>query len=92
MDEDVRGNLAAYLTRRVSFSCRVSEPQTASLEELQQVKNFGKLLKKQEKELKELERKMVKRREELLQKYAVLFTELVDQTGKKKMLNPKKKR
>ncbi|KAJ6667269.1 hypothetical protein lerEdw1_017247 [Lerista edwardsae] len=68
-----------------------SEPQTASLEELQQMKNFGKLLKKQEKELKELERKMVKRREEVLQKYAVLFMELVDQTGKKKMLNPKKK-
>ncbi|XP_042328445.1 1-phosphatidylinositol 4,5-bisphosphate phosphodiesterase beta-2 [Sceloporus undulatus] len=61
-----------------------TEPQTASIEELQQIKAFGKLLKKQEKELKELERKMIKRREELLQKYAVLFTELVAQPGKKK--------
>ncbi|XP_066471358.1 1-phosphatidylinositol 4,5-bisphosphate phosphodiesterase beta-2 [Tiliqua scincoides] len=68
----------------------MTEPQTASLEELQQMKNFGKLLKKQEKELKELERKMIKRREELLQKYTVLFMELVDQTGRKKMLCPTK--
>uniref|UniRef100_A0A670JVL5 1-phosphatidylinositol 4,5-bisphosphate phosphodiesterase n=1 Tax=Podarcis muralis TaxID=64176 RepID=A0A670JVL5_PODMU len=50
--------------------------QTASFEELQQMKNFGKLLKKQEKDLKDVERKTVKRKEELLQKYAVLFMEL----------------
>ncbi|KAH0620590.1 hypothetical protein JD844_021223 [Phrynosoma platyrhinos] len=72
-----------------------AEPQTASIEELQEIKAFGKLLKKQEKELKELERKMIKRREELLQKYAVLFTELVTQPGKKKIPDtpkaPKKK-
>nr|XP_060616268.1 1-phosphatidylinositol 4,5-bisphosphate phosphodiesterase beta-2 [Anolis sagrei ordinatus] len=72
-----------------------TEPQTATIEELQQIKAFGKLLKKQDKELKELERKMIKRREELLQKYAVLFTELAAQPGKKKApgppRNPKKK-
>ncbi|XP_062974944.1 1-phosphatidylinositol 4,5-bisphosphate phosphodiesterase beta-2 [Elgaria multicarinata webbii] len=67
-----------------------TEPQTASIEELQQMKTFGKLLKKQEKELKELERKTTKRREDLLQKYAVLFTELVAQAGKKKALYPPK--
>uniref|UniRef100_A0A672TNF4 Phosphoinositide phospholipase C n=1 Tax=Strigops habroptila TaxID=2489341 RepID=A0A672TNF4_STRHB len=44
----------------------VLEPETASLTELQQMKLFLKLLKKQEKELKELERKGSKRREELL--------------------------
>ncbi|XP_061469182.1 1-phosphatidylinositol 4,5-bisphosphate phosphodiesterase beta-2 isoform X2 [Rhineura floridana] len=67
-----------------------TEPQTASIEELQRMKNFGKLLKKQEKELKELERKTIKRREELLQKYAVLFMELGTQAGKKKMPCPPK--
>ncbi|XP_063146033.1 1-phosphatidylinositol 4,5-bisphosphate phosphodiesterase beta-2 [Candoia aspera] len=66
------------------------EPQTASAEEIQQMKNFGKLLKKQEKELKELERKMTKRKEELLQKYAALFTEVVSQVGRKEMLCPSK--
>uniref|UniRef100_A0A6J0TZE9 1-phosphatidylinositol 4,5-bisphosphate phosphodiesterase n=1 Tax=Pogona vitticeps TaxID=103695 RepID=A0A6J0TZE9_9SAUR len=69
---------------------RNTEPQTASIEELQQMKAFGKLLKKQEKELKELERKGLKRREELLQKYAILFTELVAQPGKKKVPCPSK--
>ncbi|XP_053139090.1 1-phosphatidylinositol 4,5-bisphosphate phosphodiesterase beta-2 isoform X2 [Hemicordylus capensis] len=66
-------------------------PQTVSIEELQQIKSFGKLLKKQEKEQKELERKMLKRREELLQKYAVLFVELVFQADKKKIPCQKKK-
>ncbi|XP_048341976.1 1-phosphatidylinositol 4,5-bisphosphate phosphodiesterase beta-2 isoform X2 [Sphaerodactylus townsendi] len=65
-------------------------PQTASMEELQQMKLFGKLLKKQEKELKELERKASKRREDLLQRYTFLFTELAAQVGKKKMLCPTK--
>uniref|UniRef100_A0A8C0ELH5 1-phosphatidylinositol 4,5-bisphosphate phosphodiesterase n=1 Tax=Bubo bubo TaxID=30461 RepID=A0A8C0ELH5_BUBBB len=49
----------------LSLFC-VLEPQTASLAELQQMKLFLKLLKKQEKELRELERKASKRREELL--------------------------
>ncbi|ETE69770.1 1-phosphatidylinositol-4,5-bisphosphate phosphodiesterase beta-2, partial [Ophiophagus hannah] len=65
-----------------------AEPQTASIEEIQQMKNFGKLLKKQEKELKELERKMTKRKEELLQKYAAFFTEVVSQLGRKEMSCP----
>ncbi|KAG8126194.1 hypothetical protein E2320_021332 [Naja naja] len=66
----------------------ITEPQTASIEEIQQMKNFGKLLKKQEKELKELERKMTKRKEELLQKYTAFFTEVVSQLGRKEMSCP----
>nr|XP_056707063.1 1-phosphatidylinositol 4,5-bisphosphate phosphodiesterase beta-2 [Euleptes europaea] len=65
-------------------------PQTTSVEELQQMKMFGKLVKKQEKELKELERKASKRKEELLQKYTFLFTELAAQAGKKKTPCPTK--
>ncbi|NXI36856.1 PLCB2 phosphodiesterase, partial [Galbula dea] len=69
---------------------QMAEPQTASLAELQQMKIFLKLLKKQEKELKELERKGSKRREELLQKYSVLFSEHVCYGGKKRMMQSRK--
>uniref|UniRef100_A0A674JHF3 1-phosphatidylinositol 4,5-bisphosphate phosphodiesterase n=1 Tax=Terrapene triunguis TaxID=2587831 RepID=A0A674JHF3_9SAUR len=68
----------------------ILELQTASLEELQKMKLFMKLLKKQEKELKELERKGSKRREELLQRYSALFSELVTQCGRKKIACPRK--
>ncbi|NXN46304.1 PLCB2 phosphodiesterase, partial [Rhinoptilus africanus] len=63
---------------------QIAEPQTASLAELQQIKVFLKLLKRQEKELRELERRGSKRREELLQKYSVLFLESVCYGGKKR--------
>ncbi|XP_075281397.1 1-phosphatidylinositol 4,5-bisphosphate phosphodiesterase beta-2 isoform X3 [Opisthocomus hoazin] len=69
---------------------QIAEPQTASLAELQQMKLFLKLLKKQEKELQELERKGNKRREELLQKYSVLFSEPVCYGGKKRMMHTRK--
>ncbi|NWI32966.1 PLCB2 phosphodiesterase, partial [Sula dactylatra] len=69
---------------------QIAEPQTASLAELQQMKLFLKLLKKQEKELRELERKGSKRREELLQKYSVLFLEPVCYGGKKRMIHTRK--
>ncbi|XP_052551315.1 1-phosphatidylinositol 4,5-bisphosphate phosphodiesterase beta-2 isoform X1 [Tympanuchus pallidicinctus] len=69
---------------------QLPEPQTASLTELQQMKLFLKLLKKQEKELKELERKGSKRREELLQKYSVLFLEPVCPRGKKRSVHSRK--
>ncbi|KAM6393214.1 1-phosphatidylinositol 4,5-bisphosphate phosphodiesterase beta-2 isoform 1-T1 [Pluvialis apricaria] len=69
---------------------QIAEPQTASLEELQQIKVFLKLLKRQEKELRELERKGSKRREELLQKYSVLFSESVCSGGKKRMMHARK--
>uniref|UniRef100_G3WJX4 1-phosphatidylinositol 4,5-bisphosphate phosphodiesterase n=1 Tax=Sarcophilus harrisii TaxID=9305 RepID=G3WJX4_SARHA len=62
-----------------------AEPQTASLEELQQLKGFLKLQKRQEKELRELERRGVRRWEELLQKYACLQSELTTQGGCRKL-------
>ncbi|XP_067414267.1 1-phosphatidylinositol 4,5-bisphosphate phosphodiesterase beta-2 isoform X2 [Emydura macquarii macquarii] len=68
----------------------VAEFETVSLEELQKMKLFMKLLKKQEKELKELERKGSKHKEELLQRYSTLFSELVTQGGRKKTLHPGK--
>ncbi|NXD83605.1 PLCB2 phosphodiesterase, partial [Halcyon senegalensis] len=74
---------------RLSLFCLL-EPQTASLAELQQMKHFLKLLKKQEKELRDLERKGSKRREELLQKYSVLFLEPVCSGGKKRMMYSRK--
>ncbi|XP_052668037.1 1-phosphatidylinositol 4,5-bisphosphate phosphodiesterase beta-2 isoform X3 [Harpia harpyja] len=69
---------------------QIAEPQTASLIELQQMKLFLKLLKKQEKELRELERKGSKRREELLQKYSVLFSDPVCYGCKKRMIHTRK--
>ncbi|NXA42483.1 PLCB2 phosphodiesterase, partial [Eudromia elegans] len=82
---------AKYCVREDS-SCLYSvlEPQTASLEELQQMKLFLKLLKKQEKELKELEQKGSKRKEELLQRYSALFSEPGCHGGKKRMIYPGK--
>ncbi|NXU16057.1 PLCB2 phosphodiesterase, partial [Pardalotus punctatus] len=71
------------------LSC-VSEPETISLAELQQMKRFLKLLKRQEKEVRELERKGSKRRKELLQKYSVLFSELACHGGKKRTIRTKK--
>ncbi|XP_009281974.1 PREDICTED: 1-phosphatidylinositol 4,5-bisphosphate phosphodiesterase beta-2 isoform X2 [Aptenodytes forsteri] len=69
---------------------QIAEPRTASLAELQQMKLFLKLLKKQEKELRELEQKGRKRREELLQKYSVLFLEPACYRGKKRMIRARK--
>ncbi|KAM6308749.1 1-phosphatidylinositol 4,5-bisphosphate phosphodiesterase beta-2 [Aegotheles albertisi] len=69
---------------------QIAEPETASLAELQQMKLYLKLLKKQEKELRELERKGSKRREELLQKYSVLFSEPVCYGGKKRMMQTRR--
>ncbi|NWX26015.1 PLCB2 phosphodiesterase, partial [Notiomystis cincta] len=73
-----------------AFLFYVSEPETISLAELQQKKRFLKLLKMQEKELRELERKGSKQREELLQKYSALFSELACPGGKKRMIHTRK--
>ncbi|KAM3919258.1 1-phosphatidylinositol 4,5-bisphosphate phosphodiesterase beta-2 [Leptodactylus fuscus] len=61
-----------------------TEPETTNQDELQKQKGFMKLQKKQEKELKELERKGMKRREEVLQKYSSAFSDLYTQMNKKK--------
>ncbi|NWV29947.1 PLCB2 phosphodiesterase, partial [Origma solitaria] len=67
-----------------------SEPETISLAELQQMKHFLKLLKRQEKEVRELERKGSKRRKELLQKYSALFLDLACPGGKKRTIRTRK--
>uniref|UniRef100_A0A6I8SSV8 1-phosphatidylinositol 4,5-bisphosphate phosphodiesterase n=1 Tax=Xenopus tropicalis TaxID=8364 RepID=A0A6I8SSV8_XENTR len=67
----------------------ITEPQTANEEELQKQKGFLKLQKKQEKELKELERRTLKRREEIVQKYTSAFSELYTQANKRKNSLPK---
>uniref|UniRef100_A0A8C5X2E8 1-phosphatidylinositol 4,5-bisphosphate phosphodiesterase n=1 Tax=Malurus cyaneus samueli TaxID=2593467 RepID=A0A8C5X2E8_9PASS len=69
---------------------QMAEPETIGLAELQQMKRFLKLLKRQEKEVRELEQKGSKRREELLQKYSVLFSELACSGSKKRMLRTRK--
>ncbi|NWW70684.1 PLCB2 phosphodiesterase, partial [Climacteris rufus] len=73
-----------------AFIFCVSEPETISLAELQQMQRFLKLLKRQEKELRELEQKGSKRREELLCKYSVLFAELACSGGKKRTMRTRK--
>ncbi|NXX74409.1 PLCB2 phosphodiesterase, partial [Urocolius indicus] len=83
------GRAGLWGQNSLSLVC-VSEPETASLAELQQMKLFLKLLKKQEKELRELERKGSKRREELLQKYSVLLPEPVCYGSKKRMIPSRK--
>ncbi|NXE40737.1 PLCB2 phosphodiesterase, partial [Ptilorrhoa leucosticta] len=84
-----------FLFTSLSWPCSaflfcVSEPETISLAELQQKKCFLKLLKRQEKELRELERKGSKLREELLQKYSALFAELACSGGKKRTIRTRK--
>ncbi|NXY35187.1 PLCB2 phosphodiesterase, partial [Pomatorhinus ruficollis] len=80
------GSTGKFLT----FLFSVSEPETITLAELQQTKRFLKLLKRQEKELRELERKGSKQREELLQKYSALFSELSCPGGKKRTIRTRK--
>lgn len=53
-----------------------SEPQTASLEELQELKGVVKLQRRHEKELRELERRGARRWEELLQRGTAELAEL----------------
>ncbi|OWK57502.1 1-phosphatidylinositol 4,5-bisphosphate phosphodiesterase beta-2 [Lonchura striata] len=67
-----------------------TEPETITLAELQQKKRFLKLLKRQEKELRELEWKGSKQREELLQKYSGLFSELACPGGRKRTIRTRK--
>ncbi|XP_063803585.1 1-phosphatidylinositol 4,5-bisphosphate phosphodiesterase beta-2 [Pseudophryne corroboree] len=69
-----------------------AEPETTNQDELQKQKSFMKLQKKQEKEVKELERKGQKRKEEILQKYASAFSDLYTQTNKKKNGKAQKKK
>ncbi|XP_069493629.1 1-phosphatidylinositol 4,5-bisphosphate phosphodiesterase beta-2 [Ambystoma mexicanum] len=69
-----------------------TEPQTASLEELQLHKAFVKLQKKHEKDLKDVERKNSKCKEQILQKYSAQLAELSSQKSKKKAGSQKSKK
>lgn len=69
-----------------------AEPETTNQDELQKQKSFLKLQKKQEKDLKELERKGQKRREEILQKYSSAFSDLHTQINKKPSRKGQKKK
>lgn len=61
-----------------------TEPSTVSAEELLQHKSFLKVTKRQEKELKDLERKFQKKTEELTQKHSDQFKYLKKKTSLKK--------
>ncbi len=61
-----------------------SDITTVSCEELQQHKNFLKVTKKQEKDLKDSEKKFQKKREELIQKYSDQFKALKKKSVGKK--------
>ncbi|XP_068109502.1 1-phosphatidylinositol 4,5-bisphosphate phosphodiesterase beta-2 isoform X2 [Hyperolius riggenbachi] len=69
-----------------------TEPETTNQDELQKQKSFLKLQKKQEKELKEIERKGQKRKEEILQKYSSAFSDLQTQINKKSSRKGQKKK
>uniref|UniRef100_A0A8C1U8C2 Phosphoinositide phospholipase C n=1 Tax=Cyprinus carpio TaxID=7962 RepID=A0A8C1U8C2_CYPCA len=84
----------------VATETKESDITTVTCEELQQHKNFLKVTKKQEKDLKDMEKKFQKKREELVQKYNVccvfqklkselraLLVEQHDQIKKKKEQN-----
>uniref|UniRef100_A0A8C0JYP7 Phosphoinositide phospholipase C n=1 Tax=Canis lupus dingo TaxID=286419 RepID=A0A8C0JYP7_CANLU len=61
---------AAHLTPAPAPAPASAEPQTASPEELQELKGVVKLQRRHEKELRDLERRGARRREELLQRGA----------------------
>uniref|UniRef100_A0A8C5K3V0 1-phosphatidylinositol 4,5-bisphosphate phosphodiesterase n=1 Tax=Jaculus jaculus TaxID=51337 RepID=A0A8C5K3V0_JACJA len=67
-----------------------TEPQTASLEELRELKGLVKLQRRHEKELRELERRGARRWEELLQRGAAQLAELQAQQGAGCKLRPGK--
>ncbi|XP_051243896.1 LOW QUALITY PROTEIN: 1-phosphatidylinositol 4,5-bisphosphate phosphodiesterase beta-2 [Dicentrarchus labrax] len=60
------------------------EPSTVTTEELTQHKNYLKVIKRQEKEMKETEKKYQKKGEDLIQKYSDSFKALKKKTSVKK--------
>nr|XP_023658058.1 1-phosphatidylinositol 4,5-bisphosphate phosphodiesterase beta-2 isoform X2 [Paramormyrops kingsleyae] len=62
----------------------VSELSSVSIEELTQHKSFVKVTKRQEKEIKELEKKNQKKGEELIQKYRDMFKSIRKKNSVKK--------
>lgn len=61
-----------------------AEPSTVTTEELTQHKSYQKVIKRQEKEIKELEKKYQKKGEDLIQKYSDSFKALKKKVSVKK--------
>uniref|UniRef100_A0A3Q4GD17 1-phosphatidylinositol 4,5-bisphosphate phosphodiesterase n=1 Tax=Neolamprologus brichardi TaxID=32507 RepID=A0A3Q4GD17_NEOBR len=61
-----------------------TEPSTVSTEELTQHKSYQKVIKRQEKDIKELEKKYQKKGEDLIQKYSDSFKALKKKVSVKK--------
>ncbi|XP_034713778.1 1-phosphatidylinositol 4,5-bisphosphate phosphodiesterase beta-2 [Etheostoma cragini] len=61
-----------------------SEPSTVTTEELTQHKNYLKVTKRQEKDIKEIEKKFQKKGEDLIQKYSDSFKSIKKKTSVKK--------
>uniref|UniRef100_A0A3P8NK36 1-phosphatidylinositol 4,5-bisphosphate phosphodiesterase n=1 Tax=Astatotilapia calliptera TaxID=8154 RepID=A0A3P8NK36_ASTCA len=61
-----------------------TEPSTVTTEELTQHKSYQKVIKRQEKEIKELEKKYQKKGEDLIQKYSDSFKALKKKVSVKK--------
>lgn len=70
------GSTAPGAKAKEEATKEVAEPQTASLEELQELKGVVKLQRRHEKELRELERRGARRWEELLQRGTAELAEL----------------
>lgn len=62
----------------------LTELSSVSIEELTQHKSFIKITKRQEKEIKELEKKNQKKGEELIQKYKDMFKSIRKKNSVKK--------
>ncbi|XP_067470774.1 1-phosphatidylinositol 4,5-bisphosphate phosphodiesterase beta-2 [Thunnus thynnus] len=60
------------------------EPSTVTTEELTQHKNYLKVIKRQEREMKEAEKKYLKKGEDLIQKYSDSFKAMKKKTSEKK--------
>lgn len=80
----INRNTCALTQPLTGIGLLFSDPSTVTCEELQQHKNFLKVSKKQEKDLKDMEKKFQKKREELIQKYSDQFKALKKKNTAKK--------
>ncbi|XP_048830169.1 1-phosphatidylinositol 4,5-bisphosphate phosphodiesterase beta-2 [Brienomyrus brachyistius] len=74
----------SQIKRSLLQQTQISELSTVSIEELTQHKSFVKVTKRQEKEIKELEKKNEKKGEELIQKYRDMFKSIKKKNSVKK--------
>ncbi|XP_032357177.1 1-phosphatidylinositol 4,5-bisphosphate phosphodiesterase beta-2 isoform X3 [Etheostoma spectabile] len=89
---DTGASSAAEEPATVALSCPASaspestgsEPSTVTTEELTQHKNYLKVTKRQEKDIKEIEKKFQKKGEDLIQKYSDSFKSIKKKASVKK--------